>query len=130
MHLVPTQEEVVALLRKVIPPYAITQLTLEAVLRQLQPAKLAESRANIEVIRAERARLMSALPELARVVRVWASDANFVLTQFDDAGAALQLARDTRLLVRDARGYPGLGQALRITVGTAAQNDRLLEAWR
>lgn len=122
--------EVVALLRKVIPPYAITQLTLEAVLRQLEPAKLAESRANIESIRSECARLMCALPGLARVVRIWPSNANFVLAQFDDAGKALQLARNTRLLVRDARGYPGLGQALRITVGTPAQNDRLLEAWR
>jgi histidinol-phosphate aminotransferase len=122
--------EVVSLLRKVIPPYAITQLTLEAVLRQLEPAKLAELRAGIERIRSERARLMAALPELRRVTRVWPSDANFILVQFDDAGAALQLARHTRLLVRDARGYPGLGQALRITVGTAAQNDRLLEAWR
>jgi len=34
------------------------------------------------------------------------------------------------LLVRDARGYPGVGQALRVTVGSATQNNRLLEAWR
>jgi histidinol-phosphate aminotransferase len=122
--------EVVSLLRKVIPPYAIPQLTLEAVLRRLEPETLGQSRANIELIRGERERLMGALPELARVVRVWPSAANFILAQFDDAGAALQLARATRLLVRDARGYPGLGQALRITVGTAAQNDRLLKAWQ
>jgi histidinol-phosphate aminotransferase len=64
------------------------------------------------------------------VVKVWPSEANFILVQFDDAGAALQLARATRLLVRDARGYPGLGQALRITVGSMEQNSRLLEAWQ
>lgn len=122
--------EVVALLRKVIPPYAITQLTLETVLRQLEPQALARSRANIELICKERTRLMSALPELARVVRVRPSDANFILAQFSDAGTALQLARNTGLLVRDARGYPGLGQALRVTVGTPEQNNRLLEAWR
>ena len=122
--------EVVALLRKVIPPYAITQLTLEAVLRQLEPQALAQSRANIDVVRNERARLMRALPELARVVRVRPSDTNFILAQFSDAGTALQLARNAHLLVRDARGYPGLGQALRVTVGTPEQNNRLLEAWR
>jgi histidinol-phosphate aminotransferase len=122
--------EVIALLRKVIPPYAIAQLTLEAVMRQLAPVELAESQVNIDVIRSERTRLMEALPRLKRVQRVWPSDANFILTQFDDAGAALQLARDTRLLVRDARGYPGLGQALRITVGSVTQNNRLLEAWQ
>jgi histidinol-phosphate aminotransferase len=122
--------EVIALLRKVIQPYAITQLTLEAVLRRLEPETLAESRAHIDLIRGERARLMKALPELARVVRARPSDANFILVQFNDAATALQLARDTGLLVRDARGYPGLGQALRITVGAPAQNNRLLEAWR
>lgn len=122
--------EIIALLRKVIPPYAITQLTMEAVLKQLEPATLAASRAQVAVIRAERERLMAALPDLSRIVRVWPTAANFILAQFADAGAALQLARDTHLLVRDARGYPGLGQALRITVGTATQNDRLLEAWQ
>jgi histidinol-phosphate aminotransferase len=122
--------EVIALLRKVIPPYAIAQLTLEAVLRQLEPTALAESRAHIEQIRSERARLMRALPELARVTRVFPSDANFILTHFSDAGTALQLARKANLLVRDARGYPGLGQALRVSVGTPEQNNRLLEAWR
>ena len=122
--------EVIALLRKVIPPYAITQLTLEAVLRQLEPANQNESRANVELIRSERQRLSGTLPKLGRVVRVWPSDANFILAQFNDAGIALQLARDTHLLVRDARGYPGLGQALRISVGTPEQNNRLLEAWQ
>jgi histidinol-phosphate aminotransferase len=122
--------EVVALLRKVIPPYAIAQLTLEAVLRQLSPVELAESQSNIEVILSERKRLTAALAQLKRVVRVWQSDANFILVQFDDAGAALQLARATQLLVRDARGYPGLGQSLRITVGSVTQNNRLLEAWQ
>ncbi len=122
--------EVIALLRKVIPPYAITQLTLEAVLKQLEPANQNESRANVSLIRSERERLLAALPKSGRVTRVWPSHANFILVQFNDAGAALQLARDTHLLIRDARGYPGLGQALRISVGSPEQNNRLLEAWQ
>lgn len=122
--------EVIALLKKVIPPYAIAQLTLEAVLRQLEPKGVAGTRTHIELIKSERARLMRALPELARVVRVCPSEANFILTHFNDAGTALQLARGANLLVRDARGYPGLGQALRVTVGSSEQNNRLLEAWR
>jgi histidinol-phosphate aminotransferase len=122
--------EVIALLRKIIPPYAITQLTLEAVLHSLAPEALAASRAHLEVLLAQRQRLLGALPRLARVSRVWPSDANFVLAEFEDAGTALARAREARLLVRDARGYPGLGRALRVTVGTPQQNDRLLEAWQ
>ena len=122
--------EVIALLRKVIPPYAIAQLTLETVLKLLEPAQLAEAGTRIAVIRAERERLTAALPTLPQVVRVWSSAANFVLAEFSDAGAALARARDARLLVRDVRGYPGLGRALRITIGSIEQNNRLLEAWR
>ena len=122
--------EVIALLRKIIPPYAIPQLTLEAVLHRLTPAALAASRAALAVLLGQRERLLTALPRLPCITRVWPSAANFVLAEFDDAGAALARGREARLLVRDARGYEGLGRALRITVGTPEQNGRLLEAWR
>jgi histidinol-phosphate aminotransferase len=121
--------QIIALLRKLIPPYAIPQLTLEAVLDGLMPAGRAQSRAYLEILLAERTRLLAALPGLSCVTRVWPSTANFVLAEFEDAGAALLRARAERLLVRDARGYPGLGRALRVTVGTPEQNGRLLEAW-
>lgn len=121
--------EVIALLRKIIPPYAISQLTLEAVLQRLSPEALAGSRAQLTMLLEQRERLLKALPRLACITQVWPSEANFVLAEFDDAGAALARAREARLLVRDARRYPGLGRALRITVGTPEQNGRLLEAW-
>ena len=122
--------QVIALLRKIIPPYAIPQLTLEAVLHRLTPAALAASRSALAVLLAQRDRLLTELPRLPRITTAWPSEANFVLAEFEDAGAALARGREARLLVRDARGYPGLARALRITVGTPEQNDRLLEAWR
>lgn len=121
--------EVISLLRKVIPPYAIPQLTLEAVLDRLTPEARARSQTVLEQLLAERERLLRTLPRLKRITKVWPTDANFILAEFEDAGSALARAREARLLVRDARGYPGLGRALRITVGTPEQNGRLLEAW-
>ena len=122
--------EVIALLRKVIAPYAIPQLALEALLALLEPPQLAAMRERIALVRAERERMRAALARLPGVTHVWPSDANFLLAQFTDATAALERARAARLLVRDTRAYPGLPHALRITVGTAAQNEQLLEAWR
>ena len=121
--------EVIELLRKIIPPYAIPRLTAQAALARLTPEALAAGRRQLATLLAERERLMEALPALARVQRVWPSDSNFILAEFTDAGAALELGCRAGLLVRDARGYPGLGRALRITVGTPEQNSRLLEAW-
>jgi histidinol-phosphate aminotransferase len=122
--------EVIALLRKVIPPYAIPQLCMEAVLKALEPAQIAVSKARLETIRSERQRMLAALPSRSNVTRVWPSAANFLLAEFADAPLALARSRGARLLIRDVRGYPGLGGCLRITVGSPEQNNRLLDALR
>ncbi len=122
--------EVIRLLRKVIPPYAIAQLSLEAVLKALEPAQFAISGARLEMIRSERERMLITLPTLANITRLWPSSANFILAEFQDPALALARARGARLLIRDARGYPGLGRCLRMTVGSPEQNNRLLEALR
>lgn len=120
--------EIIALLRKIIPPYAMTQPTIENVLAALEPRELAAARERVERVRAERARLASGLASLRCVARVFPSEANFVLAEFHDASAAFARARAAGLLVRDVRSQPGLGRHLRITVGTPEQNARLLAA--
>lgn len=122
--------DVIALLRKVIAPYAITQQTLELVLRLLQPPHLAEMRRRIGEILAERERLREAIARLPQSIRVLPSEANFFLVRLKDPALALERAREAGLLVRDVRGFPGLSDALRVTVGTSEQNERLLRAWR
>jgi histidinol-phosphate aminotransferase len=122
--------EVINLLRKVIPPYAIAQLSMEAVLKVLEPAQLAISKERLETIVSERDRLLVTFPKLPGVTRVWPSASNFILVEFVDAPLALARARGAHFLIRDVRGYPGLGRCLRITVGSPEQNNRLLEALR
>jgi histidinol-phosphate aminotransferase len=122
--------EIVALLRKVIPPYALGQHTIETVLAELEPGALGAARGRIAAICAERERLAAALGQRRGVRKVWPSDANFLLVEFDDPSAAFARACAAGLLVRDVRSQPGLDHALRITIGSAEQNARLLEAWR
>ncbi len=119
---------VVALLRKVIPPYALAQPAVDAVLRALEPAALAVTLERVAGVVAERERLAAALPGARGVRRVWPGAGNFLLVEFDDAGAALAAIAGVGLLVRDFRGKPGLDEALRITVGSPDQNDRLLRS--
>jgi histidinol-phosphate aminotransferase len=121
--------EIVKLLRKVIPPYAITQLTIEAAMRLLDPAGAPAREERLAMIRAERSRVFRELLRLPAVTRVWPSAANFLLAQFLDVPSALTRARGARFLVRDARAYSQLTNALRITIGASAQNSRLLQAW-
>ncbi len=118
----------VALLRKVIQPYAVTQLTIEAVFRSLEPAALEQSRARVQTLLAERERVAAALGQQRAVIRVWPSEANFLLVEFHDAAAALRQAHAAGLLLRDMRAAPGLAGALRISIGSPEQNDRLLQS--
>jgi histidinol-phosphate aminotransferase len=118
--------DVVALLRKVIQPYALTQLTIEAVFRSLEPATLEQARSRISAITAERQRVAAALAGSPGVISVWPSDANFLLVEFRDAADVLQRAHAAGLLLRDMRAAPGLARALRISIGSREQNDRLL----
>jgi histidinol-phosphate aminotransferase len=118
--------DVVALVRKVIQPYALTQLTIEAVFRSLEPAPLEQARSRITALKAERQRVAAALVGVPGVLRVWPSDANFLLVEFDNAADVLQRAHAAGLLLRDMRAAPGLARALRISIGSQEQNDRLL----
>jgi histidinol-phosphate aminotransferase len=122
--------DVVALLRKVIQPYALTQLTIEAVFRSLEPATLAQARSRITALTAERQRVAAALAAVPGVLKVWPSDANFLLVEFHDAADVLQRAHAAGLLLRDMRAAPGLARALRISIGSQEQNDRLLGCLR
>ncbi len=118
--------ELVALLRKLLPPYPLPSPCVRAALRALSDAGIAAMHARVAGIRAERARLGVALAGVPGVREVLPSQANFLTVRFDDAGAAYARLLEQGIVVRDVRRYPGLGDALRITVGTPEENDRVL----
>ncbi|HEY4339649.1 MAG TPA: histidinol-phosphate transaminase [Steroidobacteraceae bacterium] len=120
--------DIIALLRRIIEPYNLTQLSVEAVLRALQPVARAVTRECVALIQSERRQLAAALSGSPAVVRVWPSAANFLLVEFKDPQLAFDRACAAGLLVRDVRRQPGLDRALRLTVGTPEQNQRLLAA--
>jgi histidinol-phosphate aminotransferase len=119
--------EVLGLVRKIIAPFPLTQLSTEAALAALTSDAGARTAERIATVCRERARLSVALASLPRVRRVWPSDANFVLAQFHDAAEALARAREAHLLVRDTRR--ALEGSLRVTIGSAEENQALLAAW-
>jgi histidinol-phosphate aminotransferase len=121
--------EVVALLRKIIAPYAVPQLVLETVTELLNPTHLRNLPKRMAQVREERMRMEHALRKLPDIKAVLPSEANFLLTRLHDPAVALTRAVAARILVRDARAHVGLGDALRVSIGTHQQNDRLLRAW-
>lgn len=121
-------EEIVALLKRIIPPYAIAASTIEQVLALTEAPQRAMAAARIGTLLEERDRAARRLAAMPAVMRVHPSDANFLLVRFRDARAALDAGRDAGLLVRDFSGTPGLAGCLRLSIGTPEQNERLLAA--
>ena len=120
--------EIVDLLRRIIPPYAITAATVDEVLEltELRQRAVVESRTGL--IRRERERVGSELARLPAIVRVHESDANFLLIRCRNPQQVMQAAAETGLLLRDFSRAPRLEGCVRITIGTPEQNDRLLAA--
>jgi histidinol-phosphate aminotransferase len=120
--------EIVELLKRIIPPYAIPSATVEDVLALTEAPQRAIAAARIRTLLDERAKMAERLARARAIVRVYPADANFVLVECRDARAVLEAGKSVGLLVRDFSAYPGLAGCLRISVGTPEQNERLLTA--
>jgi histidinol-phosphate aminotransferase len=120
--------EVIGLLRRIIPPYAIPASTVEEVLALTEAPQRAQSAARIRTLLDQRSRMHERLERCANVARVFPSDANFLLIECRDSQLFFAAGKAAGLLVRDFSSYPGLAHCLRISIGTPDQNQRLLAA--
>ena len=118
----------IEVLRRCQAPYPVPQPCAELALRALEPAALAEATARVATICAERDRILSSLAQLDGVRRVYPSAGNFLLVRFDDAENTYRRLLAAGVVVRDMRATPGLGDALRITIGLPEENDAVFNA--
>ena len=116
--------DVIALLRRIMPPYPLPLPCVAAALAALSAPSVAAE--HIAVIDEQRGVMRAALARVAGVREVLPSQANFLAVRFDDAGAVYQRLLAAGIVVRDVRRYPNLADALRITIGTPAENARVL----
>lgn len=118
--------ELISLARKIIPPYAIAQSTVEAALRALQPAAVAESNQRMQQLLEERTYFAQRLGSTSGIEKVWPSDTNFLMIDCADPQHILDKSTAGGFIVRDLRGNPALSTSLRVTVSTREHNDRFL----
>jgi histidinol-phosphate aminotransferase len=117
-------------LRRCQAPYPVPTPCAELALAGLSPEALAETAKRTALIRSERTRLEAALAGMAEVLRVYPSQGNYLLVRFRDAEPAFRSLLAAGVVVRDQRAAPQLGDALRITIGSPEQNDRVVQALR
>jgi histidinol-phosphate aminotransferase len=113
-------------LEKLRPPYNVNVLTSAAAELILERHPVLDQQTARIV--ADRGALEAALDRLPGLRR-YPSAANFVLVRVADAPATFEALRQRGILVRNLHGsHPHLAHCLRLTVGTADENAKLLEA--
>ena len=79
-------------------------------------------------LRDQRERLVEALGRMAGV-RQWPSDANMILIRVPDAARTFEGMKARNVLIKNiSKMHPLLANCLRLTVGTADENARMLAA--
>jgi len=122
--------EIIGLLRRIIPPYPLPSPCVDAALGALSYEGRRVQRHHLQEILGERTRMLAELPKMPGVREVLPSHANFLAVRFDDAPGTYRRLLAAGVVVRDIGKYPGLADALRITVGTGNENDRVLAVLR
>lgn len=117
-------EEIVGYLNKMKPPYNISTLNQQAVLKGI--SRRSNFNARVRKIISERERVASALKKLPLVRKVWPSDANFLLVKVSDADSIYNYLAESKIIVRNRHSVAE--NCLRITIGTRRENDKLLKA--
>lgn len=118
-------EEIVAYFNKVKPPYNINQLSQQAALDALERVQQKEEW--VKKLLEERAKLTKEIASLSFVQLIYPSDANFILVKMDDPIVIYNYLVQQKIIVRNRSTVLLCVGCLRITIGTANENQQLLE---
>jgi len=121
-------KNIIELFNKVKPPYNINLLTQNAALEALRNAS--EQAEMVRIILAQRARLAAAFAQFDFIREVLPSDANFILVRVDSPNALYDYLVQQGIIVRNRSQVHLCTGGIRITVGTEAENNKLLAALR
>ena len=117
-------EEIILILNKIKPPYNVNQLTQDVALQVLLNRD--EVINQITAITFERNQLIKDLEKVEIVEKVYPSDANFLLVKVDNANLRYEQLLNNGIVVRNRSNQILCENCLRFTVGTADENEKLI----
>ena len=116
---------IISILNKIKPPYNINQLTQQKALEKLK--QRAEVLKEIDEILLERNKLLQKLKAISFIIKIYPTDANFVLIKVDDANLRYKQLLSKGIVVRNRTTEPLCENCLRITIGTKEENKLLIK---
>ena len=119
-----TNPELMAEIAKPKIPFTSSRLAEITLCHVLGNYRLVEEA--VTYILKERERISAALKKL-NGIRVFESDANFIIIEVSDAKKVFSFLAEEGILVRNVSGYPLMKNCLRFNIGLKQENDLLLE---
>ena len=117
--------KIISVLNKIKPPYNVNQLTQQTALKALQNS--IKTNNEIAIIISERNKLKTDLEEISFIMKVYPSDANFLLVKVDNAIVRYNQLVEYGIIVRNRTNQPICENCLRFTVGTKEENKKLIK---
>ena len=119
-----TNTEIIALLNKVKSPYNISSLNQKVALEALQNKKAKDIQ--VHTIKKERSRLRDELSKIDSITKIHSSETNFLLIEIDNAEDVYRNLISQNIITRNQSNK--IENSIRISIGTAEENNRLLKA--
>lgn len=117
-------EEIIAILNKIKPPYNVNVLTQNIAIDLLNSYNGTYKKEVIE----QRNLLSNEIRKLTFVEKVYPSDANFILVKTKDANYIYKTLLDKNIIVRNRTKEVLCENCIRITIGTPHENEKLINA--
>lgn len=121
-------EDVIALLLKVIAPYPLSTPVADIAAQALAPQGITAMRERVAQILTERQYLVANLEGIPCVEQVFDSETNYILVRIKASSAVFKSLWDQGIILRDQNKQPSLSGCLRITIGTREESQRVIDA--
>jgi len=118
-------EDIISVLNKIKYPYNVNILTQNVALNFLD--KLEYKEKWIKSVLAEKKIMIGQLESINSVLKVYPSDANFLLVKVTHARKLYDYLKEQKIIVRDRSRVSLCSDCLRITIGTKTENLKLLK---
>jgi histidinol-phosphate aminotransferase len=120
--------EIISVLNRIKPPYNVNELTQQRAIQQLKLNDLTKKQ--VADILTERKNLINQLNTVSYISKIYPTDANFVLVEVDDATKRYNQLIEKGIVIRNRTTQPGCENCLRLTVGTAIENKKLIKVMK
>ena len=117
---------VISVLNKIKPPYNVNELTQKRAIERLNKKDKIEF--EINSIIDQRESLLKVLDQVKFVSKIYPTEANFVLIKVDDANKRYNELIAKGIVIRNRTTQPLCENTLRLTIGTAQENKKLMDA--